>query len=210
MNSSRPRDPGRPLDENIDNAILQSAIGLLAEVGFQALTMAEVARRAESTTPAIYRRFANKSELVRAALASEMGALPVTVTDQGSLRDDLIAWVASISHSLTPQRTRILSGLLVASDQASGFIIDIRDRLDQVSRVGWDAIIRRALARGEIREGSSVPDLGRIPGGLIVGRALFLEAPMDAAAIEDLVDGVLLPALASIRTNLTTGKETRR
>ncbi|TAJ48544.1 MAG: TetR/AcrR family transcriptional regulator [Herbiconiux sp.] len=195
MNTTLSRDAGRPLNPEIDDAILTSTIDALSEVGFQGLSIAEVARRAGSTTPAVYRRFANKTELVQAAVAREMEGLPGTVSDQGSLRADLIGWVTSISQSLTPQRTRILSGLLMSADPDNAPIVDIRSHLQRVSHEGWTHIIRRAVGRGELRADPAPPDLSRIPGGLIVSRALLLEPPMDATELEELVDAVLAPAL---------------
>ncbi|MBB3156459.1 AcrR family transcriptional regulator [Microbacterium proteolyticum] len=197
------------MSPEIDDAILTSTIDALSEVGFQGLSIAEVARRAGSTTPAVYRRFANKAELVQAAVTREMDGLPGDVADQGTLRADLLGWLTAISQSLTPQRTRILSGLLMAADPENAPIVDIRDHLRRMSHEGWTSIVRRATSRGELRADPAPPDLSRIPGGLIVSRALLLEPPMDVTELEELVDAVFLPALMAAATSTSAPESTK-
>jgi AcrR family transcriptional regulator len=204
MRQNPARDVGRPLSADLDDAILTSAIHALSEIGFEGLSIAEVARRAGSTTPAVYRRFANKTELVQAAVTREMDSLPGTIADQGSLRADLIGWVTAISQSLTPQRTRILSGLLMTADPENAPIVEIRSHLQRLSHRGWTVIMRRAISRGELPADLSPPDLSRIPGGLIVSRAIFLEPPMSVAELDELVDAVFIPALAAAGTSTST------
>lgn len=76
-------DRGRPRDPDMDQAILAATIGLLAEVGYVRLTVAEVARRAGVGKPAIYRRWAQKSQLVVEAMVTQMR--PGTDPDSGSI-----------------------------------------------------------------------------------------------------------------------------
>ena len=191
---------GRPPDPKLDVAILQSALDLLAEVGFQALTVTEVARRAGSTTPAIYRRFADKTKLVQAALAHELATITDLDSDQGSLRHDLIAWVATISAGLTPRRTRIMVGLLSASGDGRELVDDLRTWAQQASVQGWSSVIHRALARGEVVNDAAPVELSRIPAALIMTRALLREPPLETHDITSIVDTVLLPALRAAST----------
>ena len=85
----RARAAGRPLDENVDAAILQTAWRLLIQEGYARMSIARVAEEARVGRPAIYRRYRDKSELVAAVLASKQSATqPI---DTGSARGDLIA-----------------------------------------------------------------------------------------------------------------------
>ena len=58
---------GRPRDPRIDAAILAATAELLLEVGYPGVTIAAVAARAGTTTPAIYRRWTSKAHLVHEA-----------------------------------------------------------------------------------------------------------------------------------------------
>ena len=72
----RARAAGRPLDENVDAAILDTAWRLLLEEGYARMSIARVAEEARVGRPAIYRRYRDKSELVAAVLADKQSAAP--------------------------------------------------------------------------------------------------------------------------------------
>jgi AcrR family transcriptional regulator len=84
----RARAAGRPLDENVDAAILETAWRLLLEEGYARMSIARVAEEARVGRPAIYRRYKDKRELVAAVLADKQSrSAPI---DTGSARGDLI------------------------------------------------------------------------------------------------------------------------
>ena len=82
------RGAGRPLDENVDTAILDAAWRLLLTEGYARMSIARVADEAHVGRPAIYRRFRNKAELVAAAMADKRAR--VQPVDTGHAREDLI------------------------------------------------------------------------------------------------------------------------
>src|SRR6266480_1646365 len=84
-----PRPVGRPLDENVDAAILDTAWRLLLTDGYARMSIARVADEAGVGRPAIYRRYRNKSELVAAVIADKSARVPPV--DTGNARDDLVA-----------------------------------------------------------------------------------------------------------------------
>src|ERR687894_515882 len=74
MASRQPTAPalvagGRPRNRHIDTAVLDATLAVLNEVGYTALSLEDVARRAATTRPAIYRRWSGRPRLVLAALA---------------------------------------------------------------------------------------------------------------------------------------------
>ncbi len=90
---------GRPRDETLDQAILDAAAELLSEVGYEALTLSDVAARAGTTRPALYRRHENKAELVIAAIGSLSEAMAPRPT--GDHLADLEAELASFQDGIT-------------------------------------------------------------------------------------------------------------
>ncbi|HMI70786.1 MAG TPA: helix-turn-helix domain-containing protein, partial [Solirubrobacteraceae bacterium] len=64
---------GRPRDRQIDAAALDATLAVLDQVGYGRLTLEEVARRAGTTKPAIYRRWSGRPRLVLAALSRRLG-----------------------------------------------------------------------------------------------------------------------------------------
>jgi AcrR family transcriptional regulator len=58
----------RPPDPDLENRILDAAQKLWRRDGTKALTMRAVARAAETNTPAVYRRFRNRRDILRALM----------------------------------------------------------------------------------------------------------------------------------------------
>jgi AcrR family transcriptional regulator len=56
--------PGRPRDRGIDQSIVRATQELLSERGYSGLTVDAVADRAGVGKAAIYRRYANKQDLI--------------------------------------------------------------------------------------------------------------------------------------------------
>lgn len=77
--------PGRPRNADIDAAVLAAAQRLLADVGYESLSMAAVAQAAGTTRQALYRRWPTKADLATAAVAS------MSQADQRVETDDPLA-----------------------------------------------------------------------------------------------------------------------
>src|ERR1700712_1709551 len=72
-------------------AICQAVVELLNETSYESVTMDAVAARAKASKVTIYRRWANKDDLVIDALQRTFGARDDFLADTGNLRDDLVA-----------------------------------------------------------------------------------------------------------------------
>ena len=86
---------GRKRDLTRDPEILEAALDVLAETGFERMTIDEVATRARAGKATLYRRWPSKSELVIDAVACmKRGAYdPSSLPDTGTLRGDLVAMI---------------------------------------------------------------------------------------------------------------------
>ncbi len=94
------RRPGRPRSTAADDAILEAAMDLFAEVGLERLTVEGVAARAGVGKTTIYRRYPGKVDLVVAAVRcfTEPREGP---PDTGTTRGDLVALVDGLVTTLT-------------------------------------------------------------------------------------------------------------
>jgi AcrR family transcriptional regulator len=92
------RKPGRPRSADADRAILAATLGLLADVGLQALSIEQVAARAGVGKKTVYRRWPSKDALVSDAIRSVQAQMPLI--DTGNLRHDLIAMHTAALTSL--------------------------------------------------------------------------------------------------------------
>lgn len=188
---------GRRRGPELESALLEAAFDELVEVGFANMTMESVASRASTGVAVLYRRWANKDELVLGALAHYRRSHPVDLPDTGTLRGDLLAALASMGEAL-PAFFAVAAAAAFSGLQAGTGLTpaQVRDRIigDQGSaRV--QTIYRRAHERGEI-------DLDRIPAAvlampfdLVRHDLLMTLKPLKATRIRSIVDDMLLPLI---------------
>jgi len=157
---------GRPPDLENRRAVLEATRQLLAEVGYSALTIDGVAKRAELYRLLIYRTWETKQALVVDALFGDTPGFETT--DTGALVTDLRAFVAAHSAIITrPAHLRGLPGLTVElrADRTlyksvwSTYVIPVETELKR--------IVTRALERGELRAPVDVPALNAAMTGMI-------------------------------------------
>ncbi|MDT0164898.1 TetR/AcrR family transcriptional regulator [Actinotalea sp. AC32] len=186
--------PGRPRDPGKADAILSATLSLLAEAGYDAVSMERVAARAGTSKATVYRRWPDKRALVAAAVGRQQGPPPPDV-DTGSLRDDLLALCRRLAQMLGRSEGSLVVALLqgAARDPALGDLME-RTAGHTGARLP-DAVLRRAVARGELPATATAYAFDEVAGSALVLRALT-GAPADDPYLEHLVDAVLLPALA--------------
>lgn len=189
---------GRPMSEEVHGAIHRATLELLAEVGYEGLSIAQVARLAGTATTSVYRRFPGKKELVISTLRNEMRGIPRDLPDRGSLRADLVEHVTSIVELLTPERARIMAGLLLPMRSDPALAEVFRQEVTAIRADNWQRIFDRAAARGEVTANPRrIAFLAEIPPSLIFHRVAVLQLPIDAAFVADLVDSFLLATLTN-------------
>ena len=191
-----PARPGRKRDKARDGVILDAALAVLAEQGYDRMTIDMVAARAGMARATVYRRWATKADLVLDAVSQlSRGDVDVEhLPDTGTLRGDMTAMIRPFDDKDQQVRLRALAGLLA--------IARTDERLGAAA-VGiglgpWVAVNRklmqRAIDRGEF---SPPPDLDTLAGlipQLCVARALQ-DLPITREFSLALIDGVILPAL---------------
>src|SRR6185369_5483706 len=81
--------PGRPRSADVDRAIIGATLDLLVDEGYNALTVEAVAARAGVGKTTVYRRWANKDELIADALSSVNDEL-MPMPTEGTVRERLV------------------------------------------------------------------------------------------------------------------------
>ncbi len=210
----RPRRPaGRPPDEALTPAILRAALQELARVGFEAISIEQVARRAGAAKTSIYRRWPTKDALVVEALRvylRDVAGADSAEADTGSLRGDLLAHALRLARLLTRERIAVLAGLLLAIRTRPELAALIRAELVQTEMVAATAIVERAAARGEI-VADRLPSLARqVLPSVLFTRSFVAGAPVSEAFVTELVDDVLVPLFQSPRARATGNRRSSR
>jgi AcrR family transcriptional regulator len=142
----RARAAGRPLDENVDAAILATAWRLLLEEGYARMSIARVAEEARVGRPAIYRRYRDKSELVAAVLADKQAR--AQSIDTGSARGDLIAQLEFARKRFAVE----LAGTMIVERRKHPELLEgFRQGMLQPRIADIVAALERGKERGEVR-----------------------------------------------------------
>jgi AcrR family transcriptional regulator len=185
---------GRPLDATRDDALRASALELLAEIGYDRLTIDKIAAHAGAGKATIYRRWSGKAELIVDALMSQKGAIP-EAPDTGTLRGDLAALINQSDLEDGPLDTEVMIGLVSALPHDAELRDVFRSQLIEPHTRTLAVVFDRAIERGEIRPVANMEMIVSILPALVFHRLLVSATVPDRAFFESIVDGVLLPLL---------------
>lgn len=173
-------------------AVLTATLELLAEGGYAAMTVEEVAERAGVHKTTVYRRWGSREGLVAAALAAQ-GSANVPVPDTGTLRDDLIAVATSVARNLESPLGRALAQTIVGQADDPQ-IQQVADEFRQGRFADTAEVVARAINRGELPQGSDARQLVELSVAPVWFRSVVTRRPVDAAWIRTVVDAALAVA----------------
>lgn len=194
---------GRKRDHTRDPEILDAALEVLAETGYERMTVDMVAARAKAGKATVYRRWASKAELVIEAVACmkkgdiDFDALP----DTGTLRGDLVAMMKPHSIVDAEKKLQIMAGLVSMlanhpdlADAVNAAIVEPRASVNRL-------FLRRAVERGEIPADADIEKLAILGPAMASYRVLILRKPVDRDFLLSIIDDILLPAVGIRRTS---------
>lgn len=178
-----------------ETAILAATLAVLKSHGYAALTMDAVAAAAQASKATIYRRWASKAELVRAALDTLDADQAAAIPDTGELRRDLVAAMSSLREKATGPYVALMREVMAAAKYDATLATLLREHTESEDLSPFHHVLRRAIRRGDLRR-STDADLVHDVAEALVLRQLQLDLPFDTAFIERTVDRVLLPLLS--------------
>jgi AcrR family transcriptional regulator len=165
----------------MEKRVFAAALAVYADAGWSGFSFDVVARAAGVGKHAMYLRWSTREELLVAALEDSIVAVPDL--DRGSVREDLLHLVTSMTQSLTgPSGLTPLRVLLEAHAAPELFA-----RFAQVASTRVEAAraaIRRGVARGELPAGTDVVVLADAIGGAVINQALVVPFDPDAERLD--------------------------
>jgi AcrR family transcriptional regulator len=178
-----------------ESAICGAALELLAEVGYEQMSMDAVAARARASKATIYRRWPGKRELVVHAIRCR-GPQQVELPDTGSLRGDIIATLRLVHEGIGAQDVALLAGVLRAMRGAPEIADSLRKQMIEDKREIGRTIVRRAVERGELGPAADPEMFHEVAPALMFFRVLVTGEPIDEDFLAHAADDVLIPLLA--------------
>ena len=191
---------GRPRSREADEAILEAARQLIAEMGYSRMSMDQVARRAGVGKDTLYRRWPSKLVLVRdGILRSAMEAVPVPETDDP--RRDLAVYLTRVAEfGSTTTFGSVVAGMVGEAyrnpELASAFQEWAGSRRNTV-----EALLRRVLRERSSDEPLDLEmelDLLLAP---LYYRRLVSGAPVDGAMFDALIARLLPAETTTVRNH---------
>ena len=187
------RKAGRRRDESKDDAILLATRELLAERGFDGMTMDAVADRAGAGKATVYRRWPSKVQLTVDAVVCARGVAQTIddIPDTGSLRSDLLA--VRYGRPRTDDDSELMSGLMSAVKENPEVAAVFHEQFVR-SRVNMmRGLLERAQARGELRDDIDLDMVAAVAPAMIAYRKMVAVQRIDDEFVVQMIDTVILP-----------------
>lgn len=188
--SNRPRIEGEREQE-----ILEVTLAILAEVGYDRLTMDAVASRAKASKATLYRRWSSKAKLVIDALHNSKG--PHEFPDTGSLRGDLQAAFCGMGGLTDPAMVATMSSVITAIGRDKEFAEEFRTHFVAAKIEASNTIWERARQRGELRPDLDLDLISHALAGVVLHRVFMFGQPPTEDLIDRVIDQIILPAALS-------------
>jgi AcrR family transcriptional regulator len=188
--ATRPRVEG-----DREAEILEAALVVLGEVGYDRLTMDAVALKAKASKATLYRRWNGKVQLVIDAL--HMGhahqEAPQDV-DTGTLRGDLIAAYCGHGGLTDKPEVDAFGAILTAISRDAAFAEAFRTQILAPKLAASQALFERAKERGEIADDVNIELLAPALAGIVLHRFFMVGEQPTPELVTSVVDQIILPA----------------
>jgi len=186
---------GRPRSEAAEQAIIEATLEVFAEKGFEGVCVELVAARAGVGKATIYRRWANKEELLLAAFGSLKSPFPEP--EGVSVRDDLLAMVEVMcADKADPRKARRYALLLGEGEKYPRLMARYKETVVEPRREAMREVIRRGIQTGELRADTDVEIAMLTLTGVIMAQEKSACGTLDGDFAARLVDGLLLGCTA--------------
>lgn len=171
---------------------MDATIEELREVGFAAMTMGSVARRAGAGKISVYRRWPDRVELAMAAAYRLIGE-PPELLEPTTLREELLVVLRHAAQQMSGPAGEALRGIISESIGTD----DVR--IAELSKGNgarlMREVVRRAVARGEPVDPDPALIRLQAPGAILQHHLLTHGPPIRDAFVVSVVDEIAVPLL---------------
>ncbi len=188
------RAPGRPRSDEARRAILDSALVLLKQVGFNDLSVEGIAARAGVGKATVYRWWPNKAAIVIDAFL-QVAEPELRFPRGASATETIKQQMRRLSRLMRGELGTILSSIIGAGQSQPEMLEAIRKNWIEPRREEARLLLQKAQEKGEIRRDISADTMLDILYGAFYFRLLVGHADVDVS----LVDAIFEIANSGIR-----------
>jgi len=192
MTAPEPQATRPRIEGDREQEVLQATLDVLAEHGYDRLTMDAVATAAKASKATLYRRWNGKVSLVIDALLSQKQ--PTEVPDTGTLRGDLMATYCGMGGFGDARAISTFTSVLTAMVRDEEFAEAFRRDVLGPKVAASATIYTRALERGELGEGVDLSILAPALAGIVLHRFFVLGEEPNEERIGRIIDQIIIPA----------------
>ena len=181
--------------------ILEAALAVLGELGYDRFTMDAVALKAKASKATLYRRWNGKVQLVIDALQHDHQQHHFTEhgpVDTGSLREDLVAAFCGDGGLTDKPEVDAFGAILTAIARDAEFAEAFRNQVLAPKLAGSKALFERAKERGEIRADVDIELLAPALAGIVLHRFFLVGERPTKELVESVIDQIILPAAGAL------------
>ncbi len=167
--------------------MLTETLAELAAHGIDGVSVDRIARAAKVNKTSVYRRFGTREALVAAALQRVAGDVSEQLTDQGSLRGDLMLVAERVAALLASPIGASLARAALSEPRPSP-LSALATREMEGPRAAALAMVERARARGEWRAGVGPEAVLAALVGALLHKALLERRPVTKSFVREVVE----------------------
>lgn len=192
--SETPPQATRRRGAELEDALLSAAWEILVADGYSGFTFDAIAAKAQTSRAVLYRRWPQRSDLLKDTLRHNW--VPLQIPDTGDLRTDALQLLRTIAEERS-DLTSVFTIQLADYFRESGTRIDdLRHVIGTTEREApFATIARRAIRRGEIPDVPHSERILNLPMDLMRHDMLTDSVSATDASLTQIVDEAWLPLL---------------
>lgn len=188
--SGKPPPPGRPRDSSLDEKTIEAAWELLGQKPLSKISIQEIADRAGTTRPAIYRRWESINGIVVDAFLQSVSDR-VTLPDLPDPRDQFRVYLGKIAAFLSSRQGKAIIELLAPMRHNELLLQKMLREFLRPRRANGFTIIERGQALGIFRTDIPRDTIIDLYSGPIYYRVFSQHAEIDEEFTQGIADMVL-------------------
>jgi AcrR family transcriptional regulator len=184
----------------LEAAILEAAFAEISEMGYTAFSVESVAARAHTGKASIYRRWPTKQELVMDALLERMPTpeqcgIVLDIDESVTTVDALYGVARAIGAVITSSAGDAMRAIKceALADPELARLID--DRFQAPRREAMIGLLKRGVARGEVRPGADTVLVADVLPAILTHRVILQREPLTERDLTEIMEQVFIPLI---------------
>lgn len=193
-------EPQRRRGAALEDAILAAAYEELSEVGYAAFTVEGVAARARTGKASIYRRWPRRSELLLDAISARLPTpvecgVGIEIPDDQTTADALRQVARIIATVMAGPAGDVVRAIKCEAVTDVELAQAIDERFQVPRREFLMNLVRRGIARGEVRPDADPRMMADVMLAVLSYRVVLQREPLTADALTQIMEQVMIPLL---------------